>query len=59
MLQRAHGESQKRYRKRLKRDQQVTRGYLRGRRIWNSPMVGTYIRKEYGEIGSKATKGGK
>ena len=59
MLQRAYGESQKRYRKRLKDEQRITRGYLRGRRIWNSPMVGTYIRKEHGEIGSKAIKGSK
>ena len=54
MLQRAYGESQKRYRKRLEAEEKITRGYLRGRRIWNSPMVGTYIRKLHGEIGSKS-----
>ena len=54
MLQRSHGESQKRYRKRLKAEQRITQGYLRGRRIWNPSMQGTYIRAIHGEIGSGA-----
>ena len=58
MLQRAYGESQKRYRKRLKNEQRITSGYLRGRRIWNSGTKGTYVRALHGEIGSKAIKGG-
>ena len=50
---RLHGESQKGYRKRLKNEGLFIRGYLRGRKIWNSAARGTYIRAEHGEIGSR------
>lgn len=50
-------ESQKGYHARLKKEKLLIRGYLRGRRIWNSMKYGTYTRAKYGTIGS-ATKSG-
>ena len=47
-------ESQAGYRKRLKKEKLLTRGYLRGRRIWSPNTHGTYIRAVDGEIGSRA-----
>ena len=47
-------ESQAGYRKRLKREKQIIKGWLRGRRIWNPATQGTYSRAEHGEIGSRA-----
>ena len=50
-------ESQKGYHARLKREKLLIRGYLRGRRVFNSMIYGTYTRAKYGTIGS-ATKHG-
>lgn len=52
---RLHGESQKGYRARLKKEALTIKGYLRGRRVW--PLSkGTYVRAEHGEIGSRGGK---
>ena len=44
-------ESQKGYRKRLNRENQLIKGYLRGRRIWS--YAEPYERRLHGEIGRK------
>ena len=54
---RLHGESQEKYRTRLKNERLLIRGYLRGRRIWPASK-GTYIRATHGEIGSRAVNNG-
>lgn len=50
-------ESQKGYHARLKKEKFLIRGYLKGRRIFNSMAHGTYTWAKYGSIGS-ATKHG-
>ena len=51
---RMHHESQKGYKKRLRTEQKIIKGWLRGRWIWKAS--GTYVRKLHGEIGSAAEK---
>jgi len=51
---RLHGESQSGYKRRLKREKQLIKGWLRGRRIWNPSIKGSYVRSVHGEIGSRS-----
>jgi len=51
---RLHSESQKGYKKRLRMEQKIIKGWLRGRWIWRTNQRGTYVRAVHGEIGSAA-----
>ena len=51
---RLHSESQKGYKRRLRMEKKIIKGWLRGCRIWNPMAQGTYVRKLHGEIGAAA-----
>jgi len=53
-MKRNEGESYTNYQERRRKEQKDLRNYLRGRTIWASRNLGTYVRSVNGKIGSAA-----